>query len=188
MRLPEVKGQIIPNSTNFTVMVENCIGEHPVPRSLNVTVRQAWDGFDVQEIVKLEHPEKSSSEHDDIMQMIFSRWRDKERHGENHWACSEDFLDAEHCYSDFHEITFWARENGFEKLVQNYMESFKGYLMDLWVGRGADDDYFDYLPSITDIFYALCEFFEMQDEWEDFKCWLVAEEGEEVLEDSLYRN
>lgn len=68
------------------------------------------------------------------------------------------------------------------------MGKFKEYLIGLWMHRGADDDYYDYLPSITDIFYALCEFFEIPRTWEDFKDWLVSYEGEEVLDESLYRS
>jgi hypothetical protein len=194
MKLPEIKNSsrgVIPHHSNFTVLVENCVGEYEIPESENVTIRPGWNGYKVQEIVSLEHPKKSEQEHEEILKKIFNRWKDKEMAEEVNWACSETILDEEHCYSDFYEITFWATEQGFEQLIKSYLDDFKGYLMGLWDNRGADDDYYDYLPSITDIYYALCEFFEMEDEWEDFKAWLVDREkieSEDDWEEPLYRS
>lgn len=181
MKLPEFETTIL-RSTNFTVIVENAVGEYMTPKMEGITTWHSWDAYVVENILRWEHPYKEPGEIDVIFNKVFQGWLDEAKESDSYLVLAD-----REPRSHYEAITFWAQEDGFETVVRDYLTHFKGYLEELWGKRGADDDYYDYLPSITDIFYALCEFFRAPERWERFKDWLVSREGEEVLEEALYR-
>jgi hypothetical protein len=184
MKLPEVKGNF-PFSTNFTVIVENVVPEYKPPSIENVMVRDSWDSYRVEDTLELLDPDGVLGPKEGVMQAAHERWMENQRLDHPyHFATCDNAYD-----STYYGITFWLPEHrDFEHLVAGYLQHFKGYLENLWTKRGGDGDYYDYLPSITDIYYALCEFFEARSFWDEFLDWLIESEGDEVLVDSLYRH
>jgi len=182
------------DSNNFTVLVEDYVGEYDPPSMVGVTVRKDWDPHGVKDILCLEHLggshhfEQVKETIDPIHKKVFDTYlkRIKENKYEKTHLTECDFEQS----SKYFTITFWeSEEYTWDAWVQEYLNYFYGYLLnDLWKGRGADDDYFDYLPSITDVFFQLCKLFDAQSTWKSFIKELVALESNEVLEDSLYRH
>jgi hypothetical protein len=184
MKLPEVKGNF-PNSTNFTVIVENVVPEYQPPIIGNIMIRDSWDAYRVEDTLELLDPDGLWGSTEPVLQAAHERWMNRQKVDRlYHFATSDNAYD-----STYYEITFWLPEHrDFARQVTEYLQHFREYLENLWTNRGGDGDYYDYLPSITDIFYALCEFFEAPRFWDEFLDWLIKEEGERVLSESLYRH
>ena len=143
------------------IIVLHTVDDRQIPTFDGIHVSMEWDGFQVDEILELEHgkPDRNNwAKHRDLVEPIKKRMFDtwKQIHKEHYiFADWDDEPDANYYAIYFYPLSFPG--------IHKYLEHFADYLInDCWTGRGADDDYFDYLPSITDIFYQLCKHYEQE--------------------------
>ena len=165
------------------IVLQAVAGAADIPDFDGVSISPEWDGFDVEEILQLEHGQDITKENwreqrdliEPIQKRIFNAW--KETHAKHHeFADWDDEPDA-----NYYAIHFYPNFPG----ITEYLEHFSNYLInDCWTGRGADDDYFDYLPSITDVLFQLCKFYEHEMLWEQFMLRLLKLEWSGEPDDS----
>lgn len=178
-----------PGDQTFTIIVNNSVAEYEPPIIDSISLSTEWDGYKVSDILKLEHPDLSDPDRDIIKERIYNKQIEKLKKGDHYHLAPFDMEPD----SDLYAITFWLREQGPNLLVTRYLNRFADYLiLTLWNNRGADDDYYDYLPSITDVFRQLCSVFQAHSIWDIFLKRLIQSEssddndGRDVLDESLY--
>lgn len=179
------------DSNHFSILVCHCVDQYDPPEHKSITIKRDWDGYQIEQILELEHfpkiphKEPMSPAIDSIKKKVFDAYLAKVRYYEDtHFADFDEEPD-----SNYFSITFWQSDDkSYNDLVLEYLYTFHVHLLnEIWGKRGADDDYYDYCPSITDVFYQLCKIFEAMDIWNTFIKDLILQEPE-VLEDSLYRH
>ena len=85
-------------------------------------------------------------------------------------------------FDNIYQLTIW------EDNEDEYLTIFKHYIQNLFAKRGADDDYFDYLPSVTDMYRQLTVMLDRPKDWNDL-CQLIYElEGHEWFQEGCYTN
>jgi len=165
-----------------SIIVLATVDDHQIPPFDGIHIHSEWDGYAIQNILELEHgrPTKENyTEHnaklETIMAKMFITWKKQELKYKD-FADWDDEPDA-----NYYSISFYPSFQG----IIGYLEHFSNYLInDCWTGRGADDDYFDYLPSITDVFFQLCKHYQHKMLWEQFMLKLLKLEWSGEPDDS----
>ncbi len=175
-----------------SIIVLQLVDNHSIPDFDGVSISLEWDGFQVEEILNLEHGSTITMENweeqrdliEPIQKRVFNAWKEIYTKRYEFTDC-DDEPDA-----NYYVIHFYPSFPG----ITQYLEHFSNYLInDCWAGRGADDDYFDYLPSITDVFFQLCKHYEHEMLWEKFLLKLLeieyieGDEESDPREQCLYR-
>lgn len=132
---------------------------HPVPEYLptvnegEATLTKIFDHFDV-----LEEEEKSRELGADERAFDRSRKLLAEQENQvNHVLHEVDELGEQ---GDIYEICIQAHSPeylGIDWFIDRFLANFAGQVISVWLNHGGDDDYYDYIPSFTDMFRQLCQ-------------------------------
>jgi hypothetical protein len=181
------------NPRGLSILLEDAVGEYPLPiQELNIPIQliKTWDSDNVDETLEWEHNlyNKTFDESESVLKPAREKTFEgfKNSYKENYYnPITESLNEVGSNYFIFH-INNPAQYPEFE--FEWILNKIGTNILKLWITRGADDDYYDYMPSVTDMFFQLCIIFGAKKSWDRFLETLLKLEGSEVLEESLYRH
>jgi len=171
MQIPKFNNNII------SILYESAVSEYTLPDIPNLINRKLFDGAECETTLELAMPEASREEIETLQNNAHANFLKKHQNGYIHTHSDFD------THSDIFMLTIWEPT---EDLVNQYLDHILNHITDLWDNMGGDGDYFDYLPSISDILFQLCETFKSPKQWDQFMEYINTD-NPDAIEDALYR-
>lgn len=133
----------------ITLYIYDMHGEHPIPKSTGVHIREHFNGHQCQEYLdKLNNPEGDS---EIMLKNIFREYK------KECWPTFDPVAldDADIPWGIIHAIHInkdW---------LNNWLIQYKIAIKEAMLNHGGDDDFYDYLPGFVDTYRQVCDYLDI---------------------------